>query len=59
MCCFLRDTKSGFKSEYISSAIVIGMTAGRLVEEIMKFEKLEFVIDDFSEITIEKFNKLF
>ena len=35
------------------------MIAGRSAEEVMKFEKVEFVINDFSEITIEKLNKLF
>ena len=58
-CIVFEDTKSGVKSGYSAGAKVIGMTAGRPVEEIMKFEKVEYVINDFSEITIEKLNKLF
>jgi len=58
-CIVFEDTRSGVKSGYSAGAKVIGMTAGRPAEEIMKFEKVEFVIDDFSEITIEKLNKLF
>ena len=58
-CVVFEDTKSGVKSGYSAGAKVIGMLAGRPAEEIMKFEKVEFVINDFSEITIEKLNKLF
>ena len=58
-CVVFEDTRSGVKSGYSAGAKVIGMTAGRPAEEVMKFEKVEYVIDDFSEITIEKLNKLF
>lgn len=58
-CIVFEDTKSGVKSGYSAGAKVIGMIAGRSAEEVMKFEKVEFVINDFSEITIEKLNKLF
>ena len=58
-CVVFEDTKSGVKSGYSAGAKVIGMTAGRPAEEVMKFERVEFVIDDFSQITIEKLNKLF
>ena len=58
-CVIFEDTKSGVKSGYSAGAKVIGMAAGRPHEDIMKFEKVEFVINDFSEITLEKLNKLF
>ena len=44
-----------FDFRYSSGVEVIGITDGKSVEEIMKFEKAEFVIDDFREINIEKF----
>ena len=58
-CVVFEDTRSGVKSGYSAGAQVIGMLAGRPAEEIMKYEKVEFVINDFTEITIEKLNKLF
>ena len=58
-CVVFEDTRSGVKSGYSAGAKVIGMLAGRPAEEIMKYEKVEFVINDFTEITIEKLNKLF
>ena len=53
------DTKSGVKSGYTAGAKVIGMIAGRNKEDILKFEKVEFVINDFTEVNIEKLNELF
>ena len=58
-CIVFEDTKSGVKSAYTAGAKVIGMSAGRPSENIWKFEKVVEVINDFSEITIDKLNDLF
>ena len=58
-CVVFEDTKSGVKAGFTAGAKVIGMTAGRPAETVMKFEKVEFVIDDFSQVNIEKLNELF
>ena len=58
-CVVFEDTKSGVKSAYTAGAKVIGMRAGRKAEDIWKFEKVVDVIDDFTEVSIEKLNKLF
>jgi HAD superfamily hydrolase (TIGR01509 family) len=58
-CVVFEDTKSGVKSGYTAGAKVIGMIAGRNKEDILKFEKVEFVINDFTEVNIEKLKELF
>ena len=58
-CIVFEDTKSGVKSGYTAGAKVIGMLAGRKAEDIWKFEKVVDVINDFTEVSIEKLNKLF
>ena len=58
-CVVFEDTRSGVKSGYSAGAKVIGMIAGRDPEEIRKYEKVEDVINDFTEVSIEKLNKLF
>lgn len=58
-CIVFEDTKSGVKSGYTAGAKVIGMLAGRKAEDIWKFEKVVDVINDFTEVNIEKLNKLF
>ena len=58
-CIVFEDTKSGVKSGYTAGAKVIGMLAGRKAEDILKFEKVVDVINDFTEVNIEKLNKLF
>jgi len=58
-CVVFEDTRSGVKSGYSAGAQVIGMTAGKPAEQIWKFEKVVDVINDFTEVTIEKLNKLF
>ena len=58
-CIVFEDTKSGVKSGYTAGAKVIGMLAGRKAEDIRKFEKVVDVINDFTEVNIEKLNKLF
>ena len=58
-CVVFEDTKSGVKSGYSAGAKVIGMAAGRPVEDIWKFEKVVKVINDFTEVTIEELNELF
>ena len=58
-CIVFEDTKSGVKSGYTAGAKVIGMLAGRKAEDIWKFEKVIDVINDFTEVNIEKLNKLF
>ena len=58
-CVAFEDTRSGVKSGYSAGAKVIGMIAGRDPEEIRKYEKVEDVINDFTEVSIEKLNKLF
>ena len=58
-CIVFEDTKSGVKSGYTAGAKVIGMLAGRKAEDIRKFEKVVDVINDFTEVSIEKLNKLF
>ena len=35
------------------------MSAGRPAEDVMKFEKVEYVIDDFTQVNVEKLNELF
>ena len=47
------------ESGYTAGAKVIGMLAGRKAEDIRKFEKVVDVINDFTEVNIEKLNKLF
>jgi HAD superfamily hydrolase (TIGR01509 family) len=58
-CIVFEDTKSGVKSGYTAGAKVIGMLAGRKAEDVWKFEKVVDVINDFTEVSIEKLNKLF
>ena len=58
-CVVFEDTKSGVKSAYTAGAKVIGMRAGRKAEDIWKFEKVVDVIDDFTQVSIEKLNELF
>ena len=58
-CVIFEDTKSGVKSGYTAGGKVIGMAAGRPVENIWKYEKVVDVINDFTEVSIEKLNKLF
>ena len=58
-CVVFEDTKSGVKSGYSAGAKVIGMIAGRNPEDIWKFEKVVDVINDFTEVNIEKLNQLF
>ena len=58
-CIVFEDTKSGVKSTFSSSAKVIGITAGRNTDNIWKFEKVVNVINDFSEIDVDKLNDLF
>ena len=58
-CVVFEDTKSGVKAGYTAGAKVIGMIAGRKKEDILKYEKVEDAINDFTEISIEKLNDLF
>ena len=58
-CVVFEDTKSGAQAGFNAGAKVIGMTAGKSAEEVMKFGTVIDVINDFTEITIEKLNKLF
>ena len=58
-CVVFEDTKSGVKAGYSAGAKVIGMLAGRNKEDILKYEKVEDVINDFTEVSIDKLNKLF
>ena len=58
-CIVFEDTKSGVKSGYTAGAKVIGMLAGRKAEDIWKFEKVVDVINDFTEVNIQKLKKLF
>ena len=58
-CVVFEDTKSGVKSGYSAGAKVIGMIAGRKAEDIWKYEKVVDVINDFTEVTIDKLNDLF
>jgi HAD superfamily hydrolase (TIGR01509 family) len=58
-CIVFEDTRSGVKAGYNAGAQVIGMTAGKPAEQIWKFEKVVDVINDFTEVTIEKLNKFF
>ena len=58
-CVVFEDTKSGVKAGYTAGAKVIGMIAGRKKEDILKYEKVEDAINDFTEVSIEKLNALF
>ena len=58
-CVVFEDSKSGVKAGYSAGAKVIGMLAGRNKEDILKYEKVEDVINDFTEVSIDKLNKLF
>ena len=58
-CIVFEDTKSGVKSAFTANAKVIGMTAGRNADNIWKFEKVVNVINDFSEIDVDKLNDLY
>ena len=58
-CVVFEDTKSGVKAGYTAGAKVIGMIAGRNKDDILKYEKVEFAINDFTEVNIDKLNELF
>jgi HAD superfamily hydrolase (TIGR01509 family) len=58
-CVVFEDTRSGVKAGFRAGAKVIGMSAGRPAEDVMKFEKVEYVIDDFTQVNVEKLNELF
>ena len=58
-CVVFEDTKSGVKAGYTAGAKVIGMIEGKKKEDILKYEKVEDAINDFTEVSIEKLNALF
>ena len=58
-CVVFEDTKNGVKAGYTAGAKVIGMIAGRNKDDILKYEKVEFAINDFTEVNIDKLNELF
>ena len=58
-CIVFEDTKNGVKSAYTAGATVIGMTSGKPSDEVWKYEKVVDVINDFTEVNIDKLNNLF